>query len=126
MHIRSDEEKDERPKAGEVMIFACVPREDFQNILFKSISCCGVQKAKIRYAVGTFWSASIENAVNESLLKPRDGLELVSAQGELSCKDGNFSHRIDVSLIDKYGRFYQGLLIRGEVKDLVEGIMQFL
>jgi predicted DNA-binding protein with PD1-like motif len=124
MHIRSLGTRGRGYSIGKTMAFACAPGEIFPNNLLEKISRFGARRATVRFAVGTLLWASLSDGHN-SLIKSDGGIELTSMSGVLSFRDDSFSYGLHVHLIDKYGRVFSGNFMCGEVKDLIEGVIQF-
>ncbi len=121
MHLRSDVAK-EKPERGESLLFAFAPGEDFPNEIRQNLLKSGIQNLRVEFAIGTLWKAVLERNGEEFTVKPRHGLEVLSTSGEIKCRNSEFSHNIHVDLIDRYGRFYRGRIVKGVIKDLIEGV----
>jgi predicted DNA-binding protein with PD1-like motif len=126
MYLRAEKREDFKPKVGDTILFAFGPEEDFPNTLFKRMSSYQIRKAKYSFAIGTLWSIRLEGYEKKSNITPKDGLELSLTSGEVSFEKGKYSHNTNVQLTDRFGRQYEGQLVSGKVKDILEGAIEVI
>ena len=122
MHIRVDGAKEEKTSANRTLIFALPPREEFPGGLRKIMTNRGIREGEIRFALGTLESANVLGLRGIEGIRPREGLEMISAQGRLVSRDRLC--KIDAHLVERTGAYHSVRIQDGVVKDLVEGVLR--
>ena len=123
MHIRSADRDQTQRSDGDTAIFALPPDDEFPSGLIDALSDANLIAGQLRFAVGTLWDATILSDTGQQVLHPQDGLEVTFATGQLAHRSATEPPGVDVRLLDRYGRYTEGMLVRGRVKDLIEGVV---
>jgi predicted DNA-binding protein with PD1-like motif len=117
-----DGAKEEKTSANRTLIFALPPREEFPGGLRKIMTNRGIREGEIRFALGTLESANVLGLRGIEGIRPREGLEMISAQGRLVSRDRLC--KIDAHLVERSGACHSVRIQDGVVKDLVEGVLR--
>jgi hypothetical protein len=123
MHIRSSAQDQSQRSDGDTVVFALPPDDEFPSGLVNALSDSNLTARQLRFAVGTLWDATVLNDTGQQVLNPQDGLEVTFATGQLAQRSATESPGVVVRLLDRYGRYTEGRLVRGRVKDLIEGVV---
>jgi predicted DNA-binding protein with PD1-like motif len=123
MHIRSDDRDPPQRSDGDIMVFALPPDDEFPSGLVDALSDSNLKAGQLRFAVGTLWDATVLSDTGQQVLHPPDGLEVTFATGQPVQRSATDPPSVVVRLLDRYGRYTEGVLVRGRVKDLVEGVV---
>ena len=123
MHIRSTDRDQPQRSDGDTMVFALPPDDEFPSGLVDALSNSNLKAGQLRFAVGTLWNATVLSDTGQQVLHPPDGLEVTFATGKPMQRSALAPPGVVVRLLDRYGRYTEGMLVRGRVKDLVEGVV---
>ena len=123
MHIRSADRDQPQRSDGDTMVFALPPDDEFPSGLVDALSNSNLKAGQLRFAVGTLWNATVLSDTGQQVLHPPDGLEVTFATGKPMQRSALAPPGVVVRLLDRYGRYTEGMLVRGRVKDLVEGVV---
>ena len=121
MHIRSADRDQTQRSDGDIAVFALPPDDEFPSGLVDALSDANLTPERLRFAVGTLWDATVLSDTGQQVLHPQDGLEVTFATGHPAQRSATKPPGVAVRLLDRYGRYSEGMLVRGRVKDLIEG-----
>lgn len=123
MHIRSAYRDQTQRSDGDTAVFALAPDDEFPSGLVDALSDSNLTAGQLRFAVGTLWDATLLSDTGQQVLHPQDGLEVTFATGQPAQRSATEPSGVVVRLLDRCGRYTEGMLVRGRVKDLVEGVV---
>jgi hypothetical protein len=123
MHIRSADQDQSQRSDGDTAVFALPPDDEFPSGLVNALSDFNLKAGELRFAVGTLWDATVLSDTGQQVLHPQDGLEVTFATGQPAQASTTDPPGVIVRLLDRYGQYTEGMLVRGRVKDLIEGVI---